>query len=74
MPYSSCLGYSYPLPEKIFFQSLRKDQHAIRTDVKRAAAGEDVALARFGDHVATPMAFEVVAVTLPVAVETKLPS
>jgi hypothetical protein len=59
------------LPEKIFFQSLRKDQHAVRTDVKRAVGGEAVALARFGEHVAAPMAFEVAAVTLPIAVETK---
>ena len=59
--------------QKIFFQSLRKDQHAVGTDGKRGVEGEAVVLARFGGHVGARMTFEVFAVTLPIAVETELP-
>src|SRR4029077_11991258 len=61
------------LSEKILLRSLRKDQHAVRSDVKRAAEKEAIVLARFGDHVTAPMAFEIFTVTLPIAVETELP-
>ena len=54
-------------------RSLRKDQHAVRADVKRTAEGVTVVLPRFGGHIGAPITFEVFAVTLPVAVETKLP-
>ena len=62
-----------PVPEQMLLRSLRKNQHAVRADVKRAVEGEAVALARFGDQFAAPMAFEVFAVALPIAVETELP-
>ena len=57
----------------MFLRSLRKDQHAVRTNGKRGAGGAAVVLARFGGHVGAPITFEGFAVTLPVAVETKLP-
>lgn len=46
---------SHPLPEKMLLRSLRKAQHAVRADVKRALEGEAIALARLGEHVAAPM-------------------
>ena len=52
---------------------MRKDQHTIRTNGKRGAEGEAVVLAGFGGHVGAPITFEGFAVTLPVAVEAKLP-
>src|ERR1043165_7188878 len=54
-------------------RSLRKDQCAVRTNVKRAAVGEAVVVAGLGDHVTAPMAFKSITVTLPVAVEAKPP-
>jgi hypothetical protein len=58
---------------QVAVRSLRKNQHAVRADVKRAAEGEAITLARFGDQVAAPMAFKIFTVTLPIAVETELP-
>jgi len=63
------MGYE----RQVAVRSLRKDQHAVRSDVKRAAEKEAVILAGYGDHVTAPMAFEIFTVTLPIAVETELP-
>lgn len=63
-----------PVPEQMLLRSLRKNQHAVRADVKRAVEGEAVALARFSDHFTAPVAFKDVAVTLPIAVEAEFPS
>src|ERR1044071_6880990 len=53
--------------------SLRKDQHAVGTNGKRGVAGEAVVRARCGDHSGARMPCEVVAVPLPIAVETECP-
>src|SRR4029453_9902173 len=57
----------------MLIRSLRKDQYAVGTNGQRGVAGEAVVLARFSDHVGARMTCEVVAVTLPIAVETELP-
>src|SRR5208337_4861394 len=56
-----------------FCRSLRKYQHAVGTYGKRGMEGKAVALTRFGVDVGARMILEVVAVALPIAVETKLP-
>ena len=54
-------------------RSLRIDQHAVGTHGKCGVGGKTIILTRFGDDVGARMTLEVVAVALPIAVETKLP-
>src|SRR4029450_12562439 len=59
--------------EQFVEASLRKDQHAVGTNGKRGVAGGAVVRARCGDHSGARMPCEVVAVSLPIAVETVCP-